>query len=153
MATFSLAPTVLIGAGLVSVLVGWTALPGFPAWVDLHLAWGLFGWVGLLILGVAYQVVPMFHVTPAYPAALARWLTPMLFAALVIAGLGTLTGLGGVVWLGQGAIALGFGVFALVTLDLQRRRATGTTRLLRWWLAMASAVPRPAPGVSGRRTR
>jgi hypothetical protein len=142
LAAFSLAVTVIIGATLASALLGWTALPGLPAWIDLHLAWGLFGWVGLLILGVAYQVVPMFHITPAYPATLARWLAPVLFAALVIAGLGTLTDLGGIVRLAQGAIALGFGAFALVTLDLQRRRSRPRrdATLLHWWSAMASAI-------------
>ena len=142
MAAFSLAPTVLIGAGLASVLVGWTTLPGFPAWVDLHLAWGLFGWVGLLILGVAYQVVPMFHVTPGYPATLTRWLAPALLVALVIASLGTLSGLEPVVWLAEGAIAVGFGVFALVTLDLHRRRsrARRDANLLHWWSALGAAI-------------
>ena len=142
MAAFSLAPTVIIGTVLASVLIGWTSLPGFPSWVDLHLTWGLFGWVGLLILGVAYQVVPMFHVTPAYPAALTRWLAPVLFAALVISTLGTLSGLGRVVWLAQGAIALGFGIFALVTLDLHRRRSRPRrdANLLHWWSALGAAI-------------
>ena len=142
MAAFSLAPTVIMGAGLASVLLGWAVLPGFPAWVDLHLAWGLFGWVGLLILGVAYQVVPMFHVAPGYPAALTRWLAPVLLAALVICSLGTLSGLGRVVWLAQGAIALGFGAFALVTLDLHRRRSRPRrdANLLHWWSAMGAGI-------------
>ncbi len=142
MAAFSLAATVIIGTVLASVLIGWTALPGFPSWVDLHLAWGLFGWVGLLILGVAYQVVPMFHFTPAYPAALTRWLAPLLFAALAISTLGTLSGLGRVVGLAQGVIALGFGVFALVTLDLHRRRGRPRrdANLLHWWSVLGAAI-------------
>jgi hypothetical protein len=142
LAAASLVPTLALGATLASALLGVAAVPDFAAWVDLHLAWGLFGWAGLLILGVAYQVVPMFHVTPAYPAAMTRILAPVLFGALIVISLATLTGRSSLVWLAQGVIALGLGLFALITLDLQRRRCRPRrdATLLHWWLAMTSAV-------------
>lgn len=31
--------------------------------VTIHLTWGLFGWVGSLIIGVSFQVLPMFYMT------------------------------------------------------------------------------------------
>jgi hypothetical protein len=140
LAAFALVPTVLIGLILVAFLTGWLRLPEFGAWVDLHLAWGLFGWVGLLILGVAYQVVPMFHVTPSYPAALTRTLAPVLVGALITATLATLAGQPGIVRLALGTIAVGLGAFALVTLDLQRRRSRPRrdATLLHWWSAMGA---------------
>lgn len=140
LAAFSLVPTVVLGATLVSVLLGWIVLPGFPAWVDLHLAWGLFGWVGLLILGVGYQVVPMFHVTPAYPAALTRALAPLLFGALILASLATLYGQEALAQLAQAGLTLGFGAFALATTRLQRRRTRPRrdVALLHWWSAMGA---------------
>ena len=142
LAAVSLVPTILIGLTLVAALTGWLRLPAFGAWVDLHLAWGLFGWVGLLILGVSYQVVPMFHVTPPYPAALTRTLAPVLFGALITASLATLAGQAGVAWLAQGTIALALGAFAMVTLDLQRRRGRRRrdATLLHWRSAMAALV-------------
>lgn len=33
------------------------------ALVTIHLIWGLLGWVGLLIVGVSFQVLPMFYMT------------------------------------------------------------------------------------------
>ncbi|WP_420475000.1 hypothetical protein [Noviherbaspirillum sp. ST9] len=51
---------------------------------DLHVSWGLLGWVGLLVAGVAYQVVPMFQVTPVYPQWMTRGLAWAVFALLVL---------------------------------------------------------------------
>ena len=45
------------------------------------------GWVLLLIVGVSYQVVPMFQLTPPYPKWLTASLAPALFAVLLAAGL------------------------------------------------------------------
>ena len=63
---------VTVGLGLVLALAvpGTIRLSDFAAWVDLHLAWGLLGWGGILVMGVGFQVVPMFHVAPAYPRPL-----------------------------------------------------------------------------------
>jgi hypothetical protein len=47
----------------------------FPvvALTDLHAVWGLAGWTALLLVaGVAYQVVPMFQMTPPYPSLARR---------------------------------------------------------------------------------
>lgn len=81
-----------LAALAIAVVLGATAASAF-AWslqvpllriVRLHVAWGLLGWVGLLIIGVAYQVVPMFQVTPVYPQRVTRWLARVLFASLGI---------------------------------------------------------------------
>ena len=68
LAALMLAATVLLGLILLSNhAFGWW-LQARETLADLHLTWGLLGWVGILIVGVAYQVVPMFQLTPAYPA-------------------------------------------------------------------------------------
>lgn len=51
---------------------------------QLHLAWGLSGWVLLLVMGVSYQVIPMFHVTPNYPRKLAIILPSAIFSLLCL---------------------------------------------------------------------
>jgi hypothetical protein len=142
LAVLSLAATVALGATLIAALLGWMALPGLASWVALHLSWGLFGWVGALILGVSYQVVPMFHVTPPYPATLTRWLASLLFAGLIVASLATVAGRGDLLPWVHGTLGLGFGAFALVTLGLQRRRSRPRTdpTLLHWWSAMGAMV-------------
>jgi hypothetical protein len=47
----------------------------------LHAFVGGFGWVLLLIMGVSFQVIPMFHVAPAFPRWVCRQLTLVIFTA------------------------------------------------------------------------
>jgi len=49
----------------------------------LHPAWGLLGWTGLLVAAVAFQVVPMFQMTPQYPPRMTRWFIASAFAVLL----------------------------------------------------------------------
>ncbi len=151
LAVLSLVPTLAIGLALVGMLLGWVVLPRFGSWVDLHLTWALFGWIGLLILGIGYQVVSMFHVTPAYPPGLVRWLPPLVFAALVGVSLATLLGQGELAWLGRGVIAIAFAAFALVTLRLQhhRSRPRRDPTLLYWWSAMGAGLGAAIAWVGG----
>ena len=162
-------PTVIgmrfaVGALVVTTAIGLTLASnyGWDWWLiervrltNLHLAWGLLGWVGLLVAGVSYQVVPMFQLTPAYPKLLTRWLTPALFALLLLWSV--------VYWLPEGAqdqvmLAVGlaaavvFTVFAIVTLrlQLQRRRKQSDITLLFWRFGMACLLLAMALGVAGQ---
>lgn len=68
----------LLGAGY-----GEGVGPGLDRrWTDLHAVWGLLGWAGLLVVGLAYEVVPMFQATPAYPGWMRNGLSAALLAAL-----------------------------------------------------------------------
>lgn len=69
-------------AGIVTVFLGvhlglsygnlnFTALHSNIA--DLHVAFGNMGWVFILVIGVSFQVVPMFYVTPKYPNFCMKW--------------------------------------------------------------------------------
>ena len=49
-----------------------------------HIGLSLGGWVMLLIIGVSFQVVPMFQLTPNYPKWLGNGLTPAVFIALLL---------------------------------------------------------------------
>ncbi|GAB4301651.1 MAG: hypothetical protein Kow0096_22680 [Thiohalomonadaceae bacterium] len=89
--------------------------------IDLHLSWGLLGWVGLLLVGVAYQVVPMFQITAEYGPRLRRWL-PWAVLLLLVAWSLAFLHLPRLAWLPGLGLAAVFAVFALVTLQLQRRR-------------------------------
>lgn len=152
LALLALVVTFSLGLLLTAALRGWVALPALTAWVDLHLAWGLLGWVGLLIAGVAYQVVPMFHVTPPYPAWLSRWLAPVVVAALAAASLSTLAGLRGPAAALSWLAAAAFGPFACLTLWLQHRRQRRRidAALLYWWSAMVSLLAALACAALGR---
>lgn len=49
-----------------------------------HVSMALGGWVLLLAVGVSYQVVPMFQLTPGYPKWLTSRLAPAIFAVLLL---------------------------------------------------------------------
>jgi len=135
-----LAATVLLGLTLLSnYAFGWW-LQAREMLVNLHLTWGLLGWVGVLVVGVAYQVVPMFQLTPPYPAKLTRWLAALLFILLLALAPAShspaLRMLLGVL------LAAGFAVFALTTLWLQsqRRRKLPDVTLNFWRGGMISLL-------------
>lgn len=79
-AMLALVVTAILGALLAAGWAQW--LPFSRHIIDLHGAWGLLGWVGLLLIGMAYQVIPIFQVTELYPKPITRWLTPVIFVLL-----------------------------------------------------------------------
>ena len=109
---------------------------------NLHPGWGFFGWTGLLVIGVAYHVVPMFQMTPPYPAAMTRWFAMAVFAALLVWSAGAWQGAVGLALAGALALAVFYAGFALVTLDLQRRRRRRVpdVTLLFWRAGMLSLL-------------
>jgi hypothetical protein len=120
LAALMLAATVLLGLVLLSNhAFGWW-LQARETLANLHLSWGLLGWVGLLVAGVAYQVVPMFQLTPAYPVQLTRWLAPVLFLLLLL--LAAANHAPALRLVLEVLLAAGFALFALTTLRLQTRR-------------------------------
>ncbi len=118
------------------------------SWTDVHLAWGLVGWMGILVIGVAYEVVPMFQMTPRYPQWMQRWLTKLILAGLVlwaclslvpIVNPATQTLLTSAL---SSALAASLTLFAGTTLYLQRRRRRRLkdVTLQFWHLAMYSLL-------------
>lgn len=160
LAATALAVTIILGLILGSAL-GWgLALPLMQI-TSLHLSWGLLGWTGLLVIGVAYQVVPMFQMTPAYPQEISRRLGKSLFVLLTLWSAVELASQGRGNWPGTvlGAlIAAGFTLFAAATLVLQskRKRRMPDATLQFWRIAMASliacaalwAVAQISPGIA-----
>lgn len=118
---------------------------------DLHLAWGLLGWIATLVAVVAWQLVPMFQMTPPYPPRLRRWLAAGMFALLGWHSLAVLRG-----WplaqLPALLLAAALAAFALITLRLlaQRRRKVGDTSLAFWRLGMAALLLAAAIGAASR---
>lgn len=55
-----------------------------PRMTDLHMTWGLLGWVTLLIVTIAGQVVPMFQITPDYPVFMGRWFGRLMWLLLLV---------------------------------------------------------------------
>ena len=144
LAVLSLVVTVIFGAMLASSF-GWglALLDGLIP--DLHPAWGLLGWVGLLSIGVAYQVVPMFQITPKYPALMMKYLAAAVFLLLALwsAALWVSSGMWDPVAVACAlALAAAYIAFAVMTMVLQRRRRRHQpdVTLDFWKVGMASLI-------------
>lgn len=109
---------------------------------DTHLAWGLIGWSGILLITVAQEVVPMFQLTPAYPGWVRRSLAWILVTGLLCWSYGSLTEIPSLTLLGGSLSALSLTAFALATLWLQRQRKkkSADTVVWFWRLAMISLL-------------
>lgn len=152
-ALFSLGVTVCIGAVMALAFAKGISLPLLQL-TELHVLWGLAGWVGLLLAGVAYQIVPMFQVTPIYPQSITRLFSPGLFGLLIIVS----------VWMTTFTkmaapapaipillIECGYAVFALTTLALlrKRKRPAPETSTLFWYVSMLSLLAGTGVGIAG----
>ncbi|MFW2372591.1 MAG: hypothetical protein ACN4GM_05665, partial [Gammaproteobacteria bacterium] len=62
---------------------GWPSVALIRHYTELHLAWASIGWVTLMTIAIAYQVVPMFQVTNNYPNSMQRALIPGIFLLML----------------------------------------------------------------------
>ncbi|MDP2305675.1 MAG: hypothetical protein Q8P18_06580 [Pseudomonadota bacterium] len=114
-----------------------------PLWIQVHLTVGLLGWVGGLVAAVAWQLVPMFYLVPAFD----RRLPAVVLALQVVGVVGPL----GVLALAEAGVDVGSGA-ALVAAapaalavwgiapaallhGLVRRKRAGADGSVRFWFA------------------
>lgn len=132
LALAALAVTVVLAAilGAAFAWPGMTPPLALPRATDLHAMWGVFGWGGLLLAGVSFQVVPMFQVTPLYPPWVHRALGVAVFLLLVASSAGAL----------PVTVLIAYAVFSGVTCSLlaRRKRPEPDAMTLFWSLSMAS---------------
>lgn len=83
LALLSLISAVILGTLLANGYATGQALD-YSRLAAAHVSMALGGWVLLLTVGVSYQVVPMFQLTPGYPKWLTTRLAPAIFAALFL---------------------------------------------------------------------
>ncbi|MBF0296398.1 MAG: hypothetical protein HQL96_14510 [Magnetococcales bacterium] len=84
LAMAALAATLLLGVTFL-----WEYTHGFldldrHALVGMHLTWGLLGVMGVLIMGVSWQVLPMFYMTPEFPSAMANRILAGMAGLLIL---------------------------------------------------------------------
>jgi len=144
LAVASLVFTLALGLFMVYALLSPDSGLDIVRYTNTHLVWGLLGWVGFLVCGVAYQVVPMFQVTPNYPDWMMRALVPVVFAGLLIwtmlyAVPDLVPPLIARVWL---LLCLtGFIAFSVMTILLQKRRKRRIKDVTRqFWLVGVLSV-------------
>ena len=130
--------TVALGVALSSHMGGHVLLPLLML-ADLHAAWGLVGWVAMLVVCVAFQVIPMFQSSSTYPALVTRWAGWLLAGALLawsavwvaLPERATLAGMP------AAAILFAFAALSARLLATRKRKEADPTTLY-WRLALAS---------------
>jgi hypothetical protein len=138
LALVALLATAALGAILAVAQVWPVPLPLIEL-INLHAMWGLSGWVGLLTVGMAYQLIPMFQVTEPYPRALTIGLAPVVFALLVLISVSA-----AIVPQAETSLDVmllfAYAVFAVTTLYLlwTRKRPSADATTLFWRTAMSS---------------
>lgn len=149
---FSLLLTLFLGTFLVGMLTGYGSSPHLQQFVNLHLGWGFLGWVGLLVMGVAFQVVPLFQMTPEFPALIRRFLVLAMLLTLLLWTLSKILPGWEPVALGtELLLAAGFAGFGGLILQLlrQRRRKVGDVSLVFWRLFSLALLLTAALRVAG----
>ena len=134
---------ILITAGLGLYLAmgyGSQTLPIARHLTDLHLSWGLLAWTGLLIMAVAYQVIPMFQITDAYPAMHQRWMGWLVFITMLTLSASYTWPLETLKTIATTLLAICLLTFALTTFRVlnTRRRQLPDLTMNFWRLAMSS---------------
>jgi hypothetical protein len=139
MALLALFITASLGLYLAAAYA-WQPFPLARNLTDLHLTWGLTGWVLLLIIAVAYQVIPMFQITDNYPVLHQRWVGRFIFASLLGISLYYFVPMPFIKPVFVTLLGCCIILFSLTTLWLlhKRRRQLPDTTLNFWRLAMVS---------------
>lgn len=83
LALVGLIVTMLLGSTLVQAIQGRFEAP-LVQLTNLHAAWGLAGWVLVLMMGASYFLIPMFQITPSYPQMAQRLLPGALMVILIL---------------------------------------------------------------------
>jgi hypothetical protein len=138
-----LALAVTVGLGMTLALGlahGWR-LP-YVELTDLHAGWGLGAWAGVLLAAMAYVVVPMFQLTPGYPARPSWWFPPLIVALLLLWSAAALFDAHLLVRACQAGLAAAGIAFAGLTLrlQLQRRRARADATSRYWQSGLFAAI-------------
>ncbi len=137
----ALSIAVLLALYLVLIRGGYLDGSHYLAAKEAHYSLALFGWIGVLIISISFQVIEMFYVTPPYPPAASRTL------AFVILGLLVFFGILAFAYpqlrpLKESLMALLLIVYALITLRRlsQRKRPITDATVWFWRIGMGSLV-------------
>jgi len=113
-----------------------------PTLVDLHAVWAWMGWGGVLLAATSWVVVPMFQITPAYPANFTRFWAPAALIALGVWSFALITAIASLKLALSAVLLVMASGFALQTLKLQRnsRRSTPDAPFRAFRLAMIALL-------------
>ena len=86
------AMTIAMTAGLITAMLGaWMMQNYVGEYSDvhysvmfIHMVLGIFGFAGILIIGVAFKIIPMFYVTPGFKNFCKTWVAWLIVVGLVL---------------------------------------------------------------------
>lgn len=133
----SLSITAILGIVMTSEYANEAFSASHDALRSAHYSFGLIGWIGALIIAVAFQVVEMFYVTVPYSTWCKRNAFKVIAASLILK---TIWLIGGFpfVWmfdLVMGALLVGFVVTTAKRLRERKRRVSDVS-IMFWWFGM-----------------
>ncbi|RMD86749.1 MAG: hypothetical protein D6808_02665 [Candidatus Dadabacteria bacterium] len=132
-----LACAVVIGAGLAFMRTGFFSYVSHPLFFQTHVAFGILGWVGVLIMSVSWQVIPMFYIAPSYGrqftgGAIFLCLLSLLLCVVALFGFWSSLSYIGICMLAFTVLALN----PIYTLKiLSRRKKTLNDPTLKFWIS------------------
>ena len=140
----SLAVTVTFGILMIGMMYGWWEL-GVDRVIfkNIHMVSGLIGWIGFLLFGVAFHVIPMFYLTEAFSEKIAKWILFLMVYGIIqlIAGFTfTLSFTLLLVCAIPVYLAVSLFIFIVTKLIYQRQRKLVDTTLRFWQLGLISLV-------------
>ena len=103
-----------------------------------HIIFSLLGWVAMLIIGVSYQVIPMFYVADSYPELYTKYAIKVMFILLIGLGFALVINNSALYLLFKVFIALMLADYAITTIGLllKRKRKIVDTTTYYWYFAM-----------------
>jgi len=140
----SLTFTVILGIISVGVFAGWWMFPfDRLSMKTAHITVGFLGWIGALIMGVGFHVIPMFYLSPPFPVKQAQWILRGIILCLFLVTVGLLLNFDSI-WIilaGSPGIAavLMFVIKTYSMLKQRKRKIVDST--LRYWKVGLIALP------------
>ena len=134
----------LLGAHLGSALALGKVGESFSLLLPIHALFAGFGWIGLLIVGVSFQVIPMFYVTPELPEQKRKLLAYGLSAFVFLSAAATFINQKAMLILFV-TLLFGYLFYGLLTLKqlAKRKRAIKEPTILFWQIGLISLFPMP----------
>jgi hypothetical protein len=154
MALIALSVSAILGLVMASGYANETLSESHGAIRTIHYSFALIGWVGALIIAVAFQVIEMFYVTQPYNGWCKRNVFPLLALMLALKTVGVIFQWP-IIWVFDGVIGALLLGFALITFKrlTQRKRRVSDVSIWYWMSGIAllslSLIAYPLSLISG----
>ena len=125
--------TIMLALYMISSLMGYIDGVYYLEIKNLHIHFGLFGWIGLLIFSIAFQVIEMFFVTPKYPNVARDYFAYLILALLITSSIYPIVNI---------ALYISIIAFAILTLYRlsQKKRPLSDATIWFWRLGLVSII-------------